>query len=297
MTDRRDCPVCGSTEASVIYSGLIRRGRFGEFTEGVVYRCGSCAVDRLSAPGQLGVEDYETSAYRERVGEQADASSFFEVHDGEQFDKIPLLRGLLRRGDTVLDVGCAGGAFLDFIGGVAGRTVAVEPANGYHESLRERGHLVFADTAAAARELSEAVDLAVSFSVIEHVADPVDFLKGIRGLMTPDGALLLSTPNRSDLLLGCGPAAYRSFFYRLVHRYYFDAPSLTEVLRRASFKVETVRYKHRFGFTNFVNWLRDGRPTADAGMSVLPPAFDDRWRLELEDNGVADYLYVVARGC
>jgi 2-polyprenyl-3-methyl-5-hydroxy-6-metoxy-1,4-benzoquinol methylase len=297
MTDKDECPVCGSSEASLIFPGPIRRGRFGELTEGAVYRCGACGVDRLSAPGQLGVEDYETSTYRELVGERPDASNFFALHDEEQFGKIPLLRGLLRRGDTVLDVGCAGGAFLDFIAGVAGRTVAIEPATGYHESLRERGHLVYADTAAASRELSTSVDLAVSFSVIEHVGNPVAFLQGIRGLLRPDGVLLVSTPNRSDLLLRCGPPAYRSFFYRLVHRYYFDAQSLTEVLRRASFRVQTIHYKHRFGLANFVNWLRDGQPTGDAGVSVLPPAFDDRWRLELEANGVADYLYVVARGC
>ena len=297
MTFPRACAICGSTVATVTYRGPVRRGRFGEFVDGEVHRCAGCGVDSLGTAGMLDVDAYASSAYRELVGERSESSNFFDLHDSEQFAKIPLLRGVLKRGTIVLDVGCAAGSFLDFISGIAARTIAVEPATAYHASLRERGHEVFADLQSAGASVGANVDLAVSFSVIEHVEDPVGLLKGIRQLVKPGGSVLLSTPNRRDLLVQCGPDAYRSFFYRLVHRFYFDAASLGEVLTRASFAIETVRYHHRFGFANFVGWLRDGKPTADTGQVPLPAEFDDRWRLELQETGVADYLYIVARAC
>jgi 2-polyprenyl-3-methyl-5-hydroxy-6-metoxy-1,4-benzoquinol methylase len=291
------CPVCGCTKTSVVYAGPVRRGRFGEYVDGVVHRCADCALDRLASAALLADEDYRTDAYRQLVGEGPDASSFFAVHDEEQFDKMPMLKHVVNRGDTVADVGCAAGAFLDLIGGMAGLTVGIEPAESYHQSLRERGHQVFSDLEAAAEVLESSVDLAVSFSVVEHVEDPLRFLKDIRRLVRPSGAFLVSTPNRDDLLLRCGAESYRSFFYRVAHRYYFDAGSLSEALRRASFAVETVRFRHRFGFTNFVAWLHDGRPIGESGPAVLSPDFDERWRHELESRGVADYLYVTARAC
>ena len=39
----------------------------------------------------------------------------------------------------------------------------------------------------------------VSLEVVEHVAEPAAFVRGLAGCLVPDGLMILSTPNRTAL--------------------------------------------------------------------------------------------------
>ena len=259
--------------------------------ESRIDRCAGCGLEWQVTSEAFGLEQYRGNLYREQIGERADALHYFDRHDHEQFEKLLRVRGLLPRGGVVADVGCGGGSFLDFVKGVAGRTIAIEPAEAYHESLRSRGHDVFPTCDRVSGPLA---DLVTSFSVIEHVEHPVEFARSIRSLLKPGGWAVLSTPNRADVMLRDGPAEYKSFFYRQVHLFYFDASSLRETLSRAGYVDIRVEFMHRFGFGNYGGWMRDRRPPGDVAGPLEPP-FDDIWRATLESQGVSDYLYVAAR--
>ncbi len=289
------CPVCSSDQAENIYAGPVRAGVFGTFVPGRIARCASCDVDQLHVAQALDDEVYRTGEYREMVGEKKEARAFLELHDREQLEKLPFVSPYLRRGSVVADIGCGGGAFLDLVKGVAGSTIAVELTESFHASLRSRGHHVFSRADDCIGSHAASVDLAVSFSVIEHVPDPLPFLSTIQALLKPGGTVVISTPNRNDVLMKHGLPEYRAFFYRLVHRFYFDAGSLTRICERAGLEVLEVRYRQRFGFSNFANWLAQRRPTGRGAELLLSPDFDKIWRCELERDGMADYLYVVAR--
>ena len=90
------------------------------------------------------------------------------------------------------------------------------------------------------------------------------------------------------------PDVYPSFFYRAVHRWYFDDVSLREAARHAGLDVVDVRCVHRFGLSNALIWLRDKKP---GGRKQLPhvgtPLMDAVWARALEAEGVGDYLYAV----
>jgi CMP-N,N'-diacetyllegionaminic acid synthase len=289
------CPACSAPSSVPLYQGPIRAGVFGTFLPGRVVRCSACGVDRLDGTSAVDERTYRSGEYRHLVGESPEAEKFFQVHDAEQYEKVPFAAPHLKRGITVADVGCGGGAFLDLVKGMVGQTVAVELTEAYHASLRARGHRTFFQASQCAAELAGKVDLVVSFSVIEHVPDPVAFLREIRPLIAPGGRLLLSTPNRDDLLMRRALPEYQAFFYRQVHLFYFDAASLAETCRLAGFEVVETRFHQRFGFANFVNWLVERRPTGRSPHQLLPPGFDGVWKAELERDGSADYLYLTVR--
>jgi SAM-dependent methyltransferase len=285
------CRVCGSDAWTPAYEGPIRDGVFGRERPGRVLRCNVCHVEALQSSAGVDEEYYADGSYRGDVGEAADAESFFARHDHEQppriamFDRIPL------RGRVVADIGCGGGSFLDAVAGLAKATIAIEPGRSYHHSLASRGHRVHADSRSAIAAHGGTVDIAVCFSVIEHVSDPVGLLTEIRALLAPGGIALISTPNRDDVLMESGSDAYRRFFYRAVHLYYFEATSLRAAASRAGFASCELVYRHRFPFANFMGWLRDGRPTGAGNASPLGSAFDRLWTATLESSGRADYLY------
>lgn len=285
------CAICGGNRWATKHEGPIRHGTFGKLVDATVFECETCGVGFLPTSVGLQPDFYSGAEYRETVGERADADSFFKMHDAEQLDRYQLLRRIPLRGRIVAEIGCAAGSFLDGLKGFAATTIGIEPSLPYHDSLRQRGHHTFTDIGAARPHWEGKVDFAACFSVIEHVADPLTFLRDIRALLAPGAPLLVSTPNARDILLDVGCDAYRQFFYRSVHTYYFDHSSLEKAALRAGFSTIDVQYVHRFNFANFMNWLAASRPVGNARSSPLGARFDRIWKAELEECGRADYLY------
>lgn len=280
------CRICGGLAWAEHYRGRVRNGRFGQHTPGVVWRCETC--DAAWLPDAL--QDYESAQYRELVDGANGVAAFHQAHDAEQAAKLTLVGTDKLRGRCVADVGCGAGSFLDAVRSFGCRTLAIEPANAYHEALRHAGHAVFPYAAEVPAEWLGRVELATCFSVVEHVEDPLALLQGIRRLLQPGGQLLLTTPNRDDWLLELLPEDYQSFFYRVVHRWYFTARSLRELGQRAGFTRVYTGCDHRYDFANFIGWLRDRRPT---GLGRLPvePVLDASFRASLGAQGRGDYLH------
>lgn len=123
--------------------------------------------------------------------------------------------------------------------------------------------------------------------------NPRAFLEEIRPLISSSGSLLISTPNRDDILMELLPEDFPAFFYRVVHRWYFDAKSLADCARRAGYSVAQTRHVHRYGLSNALAWLRDRRPTGRARLAGIEPLADGLWRDYLEATGHSDCLYML----
>ena len=287
----RACRICGGLEHDELYRGPIRIGRFGELSPEphAVWRCLGCGAGWL--PGVA--VDYESSEYRLLVDGTAHVDDFHRLHDGEQAERLRMLGTGELRGRVVMDVGCGAGSFLDLVKGMCETTIGIEPTASLRECVAAKGHQAFAYSDKVPAQWEDRVDAAVAFSLVEHVDDPVALLRDVRRLLRPGGRLLVSTPNRSDWLLELLPDDYRAFFYRRVHRWYFDGAALTALLRHAGFEGVSVRCLHRFDVSNAVLWLRDRRPTG-LGTLSLPAAWNDVFRTMLEATGRGDYLYASA---
>ena len=272
-----------------MYEGPIRVGRFGSLSERphTVWRCSVCGAGCLDEQTLI---DYGSAEYRELVDGGDTVEQFHALHDGEQAEKLRIVGADRLRDRVVADIGCGAGSFLDLAKGMACATLGIEPTRAYHDTLRASGHAVFPYADQVSDEWVGRVDLAVCFSVVEHVQDPVCLLAGIRHLLAPTGRLVLSTPNRRDWLLEVLPQDYGAFFYRLVHQWYFDAASIEQLALRAGFSHCAVAYVHRFDLSNLLLWLRDRRPTG-LGKLAVPAALDAAYARGLEAAGRADYLY------
>lgn len=74
-------------------------------------------------------------------------------------------------------------------------------------------------------EYVEAADVAVCSEVIEHVDDPVNFLRAVRAYLKPGGRLIVTVPG--------GPMS--AFDRHIGHRRHFDAESIGSILKAAGF--------------------------------------------------------------
>ncbi len=286
-----NCCICNSKNIEKYYQGEIRVGSFGQSMEGTVYRCNNCSAQILGIKWADINKFYSSGDYRELLGQTSAQESFFEIHDSLQFERMPILETLLYRGSVVADVGCGGGSMLDLMRGFASTSIAIEPTKTYHKSLKERGHYVYPFTRDALKKWRGKIDLVTSFSVIEHVENPVEFLSEQRQLLKPSGKMLISTPNIDELMMRVGCTQYKAFNYRLVHLFYFNAESLQKTAEQAGFKNCRILYKHRFNFSNFITWINEGKPSGNNHISSLGFGFDPQWRAILESAGQSDYLY------
>ena len=287
------CEICGANEWRVAYHGDIRDGGFGStYADATVGRCGGCGVERLAESVSPDAAFYEGEAYRTRLGQGLTSGSHFADADHLQRFGLELLSSNSLRGSTVADIGCSGGSFLDHVAGLADRKIAVEPSEIYHQSLADRGYTVFPYARDATESFAGNVDLAVSFQVIEHVENPRAFLADVRNLLRPDGRFLISTPNLRDILMRLLPDDFPAFFYRVVHRWYFDADSLAACARHAGFDVVQIDHVHRYGMSNALTWLRDRRPRGHERLDGIDRTADLLWRAQLEQSGQSDCLFL-----
>lgn len=290
------CEICGTREWRAIYEGAVRDGAFGKVGENAtVGVCGGCGVHRLDESHCLSEEAYESDAYRAHLKQGVDLTDHFAGHDHLQLHALNAIQPNTLRDLTVADVGAGGGSFLDHVRGVAGRAIAIEPDGHFRTMLAERGYETYAYAADAAEALGPIADVAISLQVIEHVRDPRGFLAEIRALVKPDGRVVISTPNRADILLDLLPDAFPAFFYRVAHRWYFDAASLASCAAEAGFAVDETRYLHRYGMANTLLWLRDRCPHGDASLVGIDNLADSLWKSYLEASARSDTLFMTLK--
>lgn len=291
------CEICGKDSWTPIYIGPIRAGSFGIFKDNAtVATCGGCGIGRLAEVDSIDAKAYESPEYRKAVAQGLEVNDFFLHADPVQVHHLTAAWPYSFRGKTIADIGCGAGSFIDHISGIAEKIIAVEPTVIYQNSLRNRGYEVYnyANEANAVRPGT--VDYAVAFQVIEHVQNPLTFLKEIFTLLKPGGTLLIATPNKDDIMLKLLPDEFPSFFYRIVHRWYFDRSSLSRSAVEAGFTIEKEKYLHTMNMSNMLSWLIQRRPT---GNSKNLPGIEDEvntlWSVYLETSGQADTLFLTVK--
>lgn len=286
------CPNCLGPLSAILYEGHIRLGRPGTRSAAVhrINRCVGCGIAALDTDPI----NYAADDYRITVDGEHGVDGFAQIHDWEQASLLEAIGTHGLAGKAVADVGCGGGRFLDLLAGFTqGPTIAVEPTASFHPELRRKGHSTFPTAEAAIAEWRQAIDLTVSFDVIEHVDDPTDFARNLKSLCKPNGRIVVGTPNTDQLLLKLLPGEFGAFFFRQVHRWYFTPRSLQLSLESAGLTVIQVRSIQRYDFSNMALWLRDRRPTGN-GAVALPKILTASLASALESAGMGEYLIAEA---
>lgn len=290
------CGICKSSDLKIIYNGKIRMGVFGDYSSSnhPVFLCKSCEARFIQKIPDNLTDYYESDSYRADVDGMNDIDEFFRIHDGEQARNIAFTGTDIFRNKNVMDIGCGGGSFLDLISGYSNKTIAIEPNKLYQKSLRHRKYTVFPYASDALERYSGKVDIACTFSVLEHIEDPLKFLCEINATLTDKGVLYLSTPNAEDFLLEAMPEEYAQFYYRKVHLWYFTSAALVNLLKRAGFSKIDIAPMQRFGLGNYISWQKNMKPMGDVKYSYITKSVDNLWKEELARTFKSDYLYARA---
>jgi SAM-dependent methyltransferase len=191
---------------------------------------------------------------------------------------VARLGPLVRRGQSasplrVVDIGCGAGNHLDIVrGSLSCETHGVEVDAAAGELARRAGHIVHLGYFEELDLPPALFDLAISYHVIEHSADPRRFLERAHHVLKDGGHLLLETPNTDCVDFALFKRRHWGGYHAPRHWYLFRQENLTELARQVGFscvRAEPCRTSNFWVWTSH-SLLTDlaGRRVADA---VFPP--------------------------
>ena len=287
------CAVCGSDKIIKTYEGIIRDGGLGKYTKNDVtmWKCMDCDVI-WHGKTQDNESYYESEEYRNTLDGDSDIKTFYSKYDEESEDKFRYTGTSIFRDKIVADIGCGAGAFLDYVYNVAKKVIAIEPSKLFREEMEKKGFVTYPYARNALDAgMGGAVDIIVSFDVIEHVEDPISFLVEANELLEENGTAIIGTPTDAPLMREIiGQNYEQRQLFSTQHLWVFGEKNLKIMAKNAGFEKIDIRFYQRYGFDNFLGWVRDKKPRSEVHSDKITRSFDAAWRGMLEDIGASDYV-------
>jgi len=152
-----------------------------------------------------------------------------------RFDReLKLFRRFCSSG-SVLDIGCSTGAFLHQLKhrfGNAYQTMGIDVSGPAVDFAEQRGVKVLREPFLTANFNSRKFSAVTFWAVIEHLANPRDFLSKTSSLLEPGGFCFILVPNFRSLAVRILGAKYRYIFPQHVN--YFTVESLQRLVAKQS---------------------------------------------------------------
>jgi SAM-dependent methyltransferase len=250
-----NCRTCGSTNTKFV--GRSPRARWfagvklrTQLHGGALFRCTGCHLLQRSPI----LSDAEYVKLYEGSGD-------FWPQSTLRPDQLKVRDHILRslpRGGGVLDIGCAAGALLLSLGPDYEK-FGVEPAAEPAAKAGLSGVTIVADSVGTLEHRGELYDLICAVDVIEHVADPLSFLRQLIPHLKPGGELVISTGNSDSLVWRwVGPSYYYAYCYEHIS---FISPAWCQFAQKQGIHHEIVEanFRHEIAGQNrmyLARWLK-----------------------------------------
>ena len=241
--ERVNCNLCGRDDTEIYHRE--RLPYFEELLDFTIVRCRHCGlvytnprlVDHNAAYLYASSEDtsvIESHAQAKRpIWERA-------LNEILHWQK----RAGTSRAETLLDIGCGHGHFLNGARKQGFSVLGIEPAEVPARYAKEVFQLPVMQGEVSRIELEpESIDVITMWDVIEHVSDPKSVLQHCSRWLKPGGIMALRFPSSTwQKIKGIVFASTnRPTFGATIHLYFFNGHTFTEMARRVDLDVLRIR--------------------------------------------------------
>ncbi len=224
--------------------------------EARLLRCGHCGVTMLDpAPTQAELAKHFADDY---INDDERIEKTFERSREAILSQVAENVLSRKKSGNILDIGCAGGYFLNrFFSQSGWERHGLEPSRYAARKTAETGIQVYQGDVLSVELPGGFFDVVTAMDVLCYFREPQRELQAIRKAMKPDGLLLIELPlAETQLLRNTGrAAAFAGGAGRLLtkcgHLYFFNRSSIELLLERSGFKIEAflpVRANHQGHF-------------------------------------------------
>src|SRR3989338_10563517 len=265
-----NCPLCGSRPSAVltreIRGGLSRR----------VYHCGKCDLGILENGTRAEAEKFYKKAYREQHSHKVNAGAatkeLFDAYLPFQGDRLKLSRPYFGKSKTLIEVGCSSGMFLYHAKKEVGKVIGVDyDAGSAAYAAKVCGCKTYGTDITKTPIPKGSADIVCAFQTLEHVNDPIGFLKTLGEYTKPGGIVAIEVPNLYDALRSLYDLPnYHTFYFHDAHPWYFSGKSLTKAMKKAGF-VGTLHYLQDYNVLNHLHWADVDAPKQGGVAQLAAP--------------------------
>lgn len=234
-----NCPVCASNNFHVKYEPWVD---IDDPVKLYGAASGVQGTQRLVQCNQCNMI-YENPRYPDEVILSGYMCSEEGGHDSQYPMRVESFYGALKSlkgqipdiGGRVLDIGTAGGAFLDAANKYGYDVVGLEPSKYLVEQGKKRGLKIIQGTLDTNTLEPHSFDMVCLWDVIEHLTDPHHALEKIRSLLKPGGILLINFP---DIGTWQAKLAGKRFWWILsVHLHHFTRDTIAKICRSTGYEI------------------------------------------------------------
>ncbi len=247
------CPLCGSIETRLVTDRL----RFDRVAG--VMACMSCSLVFLDQKSFEFPRDFYEHDYHQTYLTHVDPDMLNPARHHEKMLKasapwIDRISARLTGRESVLDVGCSTGHVMVGIRDHAARVCGHELSRKEVEFCRSALELDVSDVPLEQRFEPGTFDYITLIFVLEHIAEPVEFLEHLKRFLKPGGKFIIVVPNILDPLLTLYDIpAFPKFYYCIEHLFYYSPKTMRDLLGKAHLVGDVVPVQE-YPIGNHLNW-------------------------------------------
>lgn len=298
MAIPNNCPLCnaGKDSQQVVTSHV-----FGdkEHSRGF-FKCSSCDVYFQYPPL---TKEQEVSFYAAEfegfmtsrsgaAGGWLGAESHITANESTRERRLKYLNPHVSSNASILEVGCSSGFMLIPYYKKGHTCIGIEPSGFFSNYVSDNGIKVYSSTEDLIKsDPSMKFDIIMHFFVLEHIAEPINFLKTQLELLNKGGKIIFEIPNVADALYTIYDIpAFERFYWSIAHPWYFSENALRFLLDQLNEPYEII-LDQRYDLSNHITWARDGKPggmgkyTAKLGVEI-----EELYKRSLINTGHCDTL-------
>ncbi len=288
------CTLCGNHETLPIDSKI--RNVTDDACK--MYLCSSCGTHFLyPQPDEEQLEIYYDGQFREEVHtegyyDEAALTKVFHKFFPEARQRVMRVESELKSSDDILEIGCSVGYFLSAVSDKVNRVYGTEWDNRAQAYITDKIHSNKIKTARNPQDFGQSFDKIFMFHVLEHISDPITFLKGLRPLLKDGGFIYIEVPNVDDILVktfNC--SAFKDFYYKKAHLFNFNKVGLKYIFELSGYQYK-IDFIQRYDISNHFYWLANGKPGGKGAYThILPDQLNEEYKHALIAAGQTDTLF------
>jgi len=164
----------------------------------------------------------------------------------------------LTKGRKIFDIGCANGYFLDLARERGWQTYGIEISEYGASEAREKGHEVYC--ASDLKEINNSFDCITMWDVLEHIQDPLPYMKAVNNILKEEGVVAINTINRSSWWARFWGKRWNAIVPP-EHLLFFSRKSLFLLLANTKFEILNInsvgkKFSLAYIFKTLYNWQK-----------------------------------------